>query len=271
MQLGTLIGCPMFFDPAAIAVFVGSTGLTLCLGHSLGMHRRLIQTVTSARSGSSTRLCIWVRPSLRWLALSLLLSFICPITCLLLRAVQRCCILSCVRLADSESFFLSRRSDRHTDRHGGTAGNDSHTRHARSAWRQPRCHDYFGHRRPIWQDAWWQMHCELHLTHPPLFRYEPRVGHDAFYAFLERTWMWQQLPWAALLWLAGGAPFVVWGVCARVAVSVGGHWLVGFFAHRDGQRSYDVAGAAVQGHNVRGAGNLLCVLFFIRACQVGCN
>ena len=37
---------------------------------------------------------------------------------------------------------------------------------------------------------------------------------------------------------------------ARVAVSVTGHWLVGYFAHNRGPRSWHIEGAGVQGYNV---------------------
>lgn len=37
-----LIGGYLFFSWSAFGVFLGFTALTLCLGHSLGMHRRLI-------------------------------------------------------------------------------------------------------------------------------------------------------------------------------------------------------------------------------------
>lgn len=117
------------------------------------------------------------------------------------------------------------------------------------AQRQPRCHDYLAHRRPMLQDAWWQLHCRLVLEHPPGFDLG-RVGDDRFYRFLERTWMLQQLPVAGLLWLAGGWGFVVWGVCARVAITVHGHWLVGHLAHRRGPQTWLVQGAGVQAHDV---------------------
>jgi fatty-acid desaturase len=66
--------------------------------------------------------------------------------------------------------------------------------------------------------------------------------------------MWQQLPWALIFFGLGGPSWVVWGICARVAVSVSGHWLVGYFAHRQGHQSWIVEGAAAQGYNVRLAG-----------------
>jgi sn-1 stearoyl-lipid 9-desaturase len=121
------------------------------------------------------------------------------------------------------------------------------------AQRQPHCHDFFAHRQSFWRDAWWQLHCELRLDEPPQFQPEPRVASSHFYRFLEATWMAQQLIPAALLYLWGGWAFVVWGVAARVVVSLSGHWLIGHFAHREsphGSRSWHVSDAGVQGYNV---------------------
>ena len=118
------------------------------------------------------------------------------------------------------------------------------------AQRLPECHDYLRHRRPFWQDAWWQLHCELRLTDPPLLTIEPRIAQDRYYLWLERTWMLQQLPPALALFGIGGWGFVFWGVCARITAGVAGHWLIGYFAHNHGHLHYRVQGAAVQGHNV---------------------
>lgn len=121
------------------------------------------------------------------------------------------------------------------------------------AQRQPACHDYLAHRRPMLVDAWWQMHCRLELERPPAFDLG-QIGRHRFYLFLERSWMLQQVPIAGVLFLLGGWPFVVWGVCARVSVSVCGHWLVGHLAHRRGPQSWLVEGAGVQAHDVPWAG-----------------
>ena len=117
------------------------------------------------------------------------------------------------------------------------------------AQRQSDCHDYLAHRQPMAIDAVWQMHCRLELDRPPAFDLG-RIGRDPFYRFLERTWMWQQAPVAGLLWLMGGWGFVVWGVCARVSISVIGHWFVGHLAHRRGPQTWLVKEAGVQAHDV---------------------
>ena len=62
--------------------------------------------------------------------------------------------------------------------------------------------------------------------------------------------MVQQVPLALVFWAIGGWGWVVWGVCARVAISVHGHWLVGHLAHRHGPQSWLVDDAGVQAHDV---------------------
>jgi stearoyl-CoA desaturase (delta-9 desaturase) len=202
MTFATLVFGSPYATWDAVALFVVSSGVTLCLGHSVGMHRRLIH-----RSFECPK---W----LEYLAVyaGTLVGMAGPI--------------GMIRLHDFRDW----------------------------AQRQSACHDYFCHRRDFWHDAWWQLHCELVLTNPPIFRLEPDLENDRVYSVLERTWMWQQLPWALLFLALGGWGWVIWGICARVAVCVTGHWLVGHFAHRDGDQTWIVEGAAAQGYNVRFAG-----------------
>jgi fatty-acid desaturase len=119
------------------------------------------------------------------------------------------------------------------------------------AQRLPDCHDYLRHGRSFWVDAWWQLHCDLHLHTPPVLTVEKRIADDRFYQFLERTWMIQQIPLAVLLYVIGDWGFVFWGVCARITACVIGHWFIGYFAHNHGGMHYTVEGAAVQGRNIR--------------------
>lgn len=72
--------------------------------------------------------------------------------------------------------------------------------------------------------------------------------------WMKRKGVSQQFCIAIPLYLVGGLPWLLWGVCVRVAVSVGGHLLVGYFAHNSGQNTWKVDGAAVQGHNIKLAG-----------------
>jgi fatty-acid desaturase len=198
MTAVAVVAGPLLASWDALGLFAATSAITLCFGHSVGMHRRLIHG-----------------------------SFECP------RWLEHLCVYLGTLVGMAGPIGMIRAHDLRD-----------------WAQRQPACHDYLCHRRGFWQDGWWQLHCELALARPPQFRLEPRIATDRLYAFLERTWMWQQLPWALLFLAVGGWSWLVWGICARVSVCVTGHWLVGHFAHRRGGRSWVVEGAAVQGYNV---------------------
>jgi fatty-acid desaturase len=202
MTLAALIGGPIYFSWGAFALFLVTTAITVCLGHSLGMHRRLIHR-----------------------------AFDCPLW------VERLFVYLGTLVGMAGPFGMIRQHDIRD-----------------WAQRKPCCHPYLAHRSRLLRDGFWQLHCELRLAHPPELKIERHVAHDWFYRFLERTWMAQQLPWAALFFAIGGVPWLIWGVAARVAASVTGHWLVGYFAHNRGPRSWHIEGAGVQGYNVRYCG-----------------
>jgi stearoyl-CoA desaturase (delta-9 desaturase) len=199
---GALVLGPLFFSWSAFALFLATSAMTLCFGHSVGMHRRLIH--------GSFQCPLW-------------LEYVCVYLGVLVGMAGP---IGMIRVHDMRDW----------------------------AQRQAACHDYFAHRAGFWLDGWRQLHCALWLERPPAFQLEPRLAGDRVYAFLERSWMWQQLPWAALFFALGGPSWVVWGVCMRVTVCITGHWLVGHFAHRQGDQSFVVEGASVQGYNVRMAG-----------------
>jgi fatty-acid desaturase len=198
MTLGALLGGPFYVTWGALALFLSTTAVTVCLGHSLGMHRRLIHR-----------------------------AYDCPLW------LERLFVYLGTLVGMAGPYGMMRQHDIRD-----------------WAQRKPACHPYLAHRSGLLHDGYWQLHCELRLAHPPRLVMEQRLAEDRFYRFLERTWMAQQLPWAVLFFALGGLPWVVWGVAARVAASVTGHWLVGYFAHNRGGRSWHVEGAGVQGYNV---------------------
>ena len=198
MTLIALIAGPFVFSWSAFAVFLVLTGITLCAGHSVGMHRRFIH--------NSFDCPLWLEYVMVWLG---------------------------VLVGMAGPFGMMRQHDLRD-------------------WAQRRtdCHPFLCHANPILKDAFWQLHCDLTLENGPEFLPEPRIRNDKVYHWMEATWMWQQLPLAVILFALGGWGFVVWGVCARVSVSVIGHWLVGWFAHNEGPMRWRVMGAGVQGHDV---------------------
>jgi fatty-acid desaturase len=198
MTLAALIGGPLCFSWSALVLFFVTTAVTLCLGHSLGMHRRLIHR-----------------------------AFDCPLW------IERLLVYLGTLVGMAGPYGMMRQHDIRD-----------------WAQRKPNCHAYLAHRSSLWRDGFWQLHCELALLHPPALIVERRVANDRFYRMIDRAWMAQQLPWALLFFVAGGMPWVMWGIAVRVSLSVTGHWLVGYFAHNRGPRSWHIEGAGVQGYNV---------------------
>ena len=199
MFLFGIIGSLLTISPSAVLLFIVFTLITLCLGHSLGMHRRFIHR-----------------------------SYQCP--------------------KWLEIFFV------HLGTIVGLAGPFGMLKtHDMRDWaqRQANCHDYFSHGSVWYKDMYWQLLCSIKLENPPEFILEDNIANDKVYSLMERTWMLQQLPWAILFFYCGGWSWVFWGICSRVAISVFGHWLIGYFAHNDGHQDWHVQGAAVQGHNVK--------------------
>lgn len=198
MFLAALILGPLYFTWDAFAIFLATSAVTLCAGHSVGFHRRLIHRSFECRK--------WVERTLVWFG----------------TAVGMGGPLWTIRLHDSRDW----------------------------AQRQPDCHAFLRHGQPMWLDGLLYLHCKLKLKKPPGFEPGPGIGDDGFYRFLDRTWMLHQAPIAAALFLGGGMPWVVWGVCVRVAACTTMHWFISYFAHTRGPQDWTVDGAVIQAHNV---------------------
>ncbi|MEL6530556.1 MAG: acyl-CoA desaturase [Pseudomonadota bacterium] len=124
------------------------------------------------------------------------------------------------------------------------------------AQREPECHDFFAHRRSLPVDLLWNLFCRFEFDRPPTVTIEKRLADDPYIVWLDATWRWQQIPLAALLFWAGGWPFVLWGICARVFVSTAGHWTVTYFCHNPGPGRWTVKEAGIQASNLPGLGLL---------------
>jgi fatty-acid desaturase len=124
------------------------------------------------------------------------------------------------------------------------------------AQRQPKCHDFFAHRRSLPQDLLWNLAYRFQFERPPRLVIESNLADDPWYRFMERTWRFHQIPLAVCLYLVGGWPWVVWGVATRIIVSTAGHWTVTYFCHNPGAGRWRVAGACVQAANLPSLGLL---------------
>lgn len=197
MNIGT-IAALVFYTHTAFIIFLISSAVTLCLGHSIGMHRKLIHR-----------------------------SFECPLW------LEKCFVYLGTLVGLGGPFTMIYNYDLRD-----------------WAQRQSHCHPYLSHGTSMLNDAFWQMHCDLRLLNGPLIEAEDKIKNDPFYNFIERTWILQQIPWAALFFAIAGAPGILWGICARVTAGVTGHWFIGYLAHNRGKRDYHITTSGVQGYNI---------------------
>jgi sn-1 stearoyl-lipid 9-desaturase len=198
MLLGALILGPLTFTWAALALFLASASVTLCAGHSVGFHRRLIH-----RSFDCPK---WLERTLVWFG----------------TAVGMGGPIWTIRLHDTRDW----------------------------AQRQPMCHWFLRHGKPILIDGFYYLNFRLKLVHPPGFSPRYGIASDAFYGFLQKTWMLHQAPIVLACYALGGWSFVVWGVVVRVAACTTMHWYISYFAHTKGPQDWTVDGAVIQAHNV---------------------
>jgi sn-1 stearoyl-lipid 9-desaturase len=198
MFLTAVILGPLTVSWSALIVFLVTAGITLCAGHSVGFHRRLIH-----RSFDCPK---WLERTLIWFG----------------TAVGMGGPIWTIRLHDTRDW----------------------------AQRQPDCHWFLRHGRPLFVDGFYYLNFRLRLKHPPGFDPGPGIGDDPFYNFLQRTWMAQQIPIAIALFLLGGWPWVIWGVCIRVSACTTMHWYISNVAHTHGPQDWTVDDAAIQAHNV---------------------
>jgi stearoyl-CoA desaturase (delta-9 desaturase) len=198
MMLGAVVLGPVFFTWDAFLVFLVTTAVTLCAGHSVGFHRRLIH-----RSFDCPK---WLERMLMWLG----------------TAVGMGGPIWTIRLHDTRDW----------------------------AQRQKDCHWFLRHGKPLLIEGFYYLHFRVKLDRPPGFDPGPGIADDPFYVFLERSWMWQQVPIAIALYLLGGWPWLVWGVFVRVTACTTMHWYISHKAHTTGPQDWVVDDAVIQAHNV---------------------
>jgi len=100
------------------------------------------------------------------------------------------------------------------------------------------------------RDVTWQLFYRFEFDKAPIVKIESRLARDSWIRFFDKTWRLHQLVLALILFAIGGLPWVVWGVCFRVAVSTIGHWSITYVCHNPGPGRWHVKNAGVQASNL---------------------
>jgi fatty-acid desaturase len=197
MYLGAAIWAVPTWSWGSLGVFFATSGILLCLGFSVGLHRGVIHR--------SFEMSPWLEHGLMWLAA--------------LNGFGG--VLSLIRMHERRDYWQNR----------------------------SRCPEYYAYRHGPWRDYLWYLHMSYRgePEFEPVLRRE--VGGDPLYRILERSWILQPLLLGALLYLAGGWPWFVWGLLVRVSVTLTGVWLVNYAVHRHGYRNFEIPQVILEGGN----------------------
>jgi len=91
---------------------------------------------------------------------------------------------------------------------------------------------------------WWSHIVWLFYPRPEFFdyetykRYAPELARDPFYRWLNTYHLFLQIPLAALLYICGGLPFVIYGIFLRSVLLWHSTWLINSVTHIYGYRNF---------------------------------
>lgn len=77
-----------------------------------------------------------------------------------------------------------------------------------------------------------------HADTPMMSKYAPDLAKDPFYVWLNDYHWVPMILLAAVLYAAGGIPFVLWGICLRVVLGLHITWLINSGTHMWGSRRF---------------------------------
>jgi sn-1 stearoyl-lipid 9-desaturase len=112
------------------------------------------------------------------------------------------------------------------------------------------CPRYFGYSQSVISDYFWNLHLRFVPREPKLYGVPASEEHDPWLRFLDRTWALHVLALWLVIYLCFGLTAALTLVSARVTVSVIGHWLIGFLAHKYGYVRYELDGSPEIGRNL---------------------
>ena len=113
----------------------------------------------------------------------------------------------------------------------------------------------YAYAHPLITDFIWYLHAtwtpsvqasKATRFEPPL---RPGVHDDAFFRWLDASWLWQQVGLGLVLFAIGGWDFVVWGVFGRLSITITLFWLVNYLAHTSGELEQSIHGSGEMGRN----------------------
>ncbi len=122
--------------------------------------------------------------------------------------------------------------------------------YVRDYWQnKPDCPRYFQYSHAMWLDYFWNLHLSYDTPNWGRYNLPKDALADPWLIWLEETWVWHNLTFAALVGMLLGFNAVIILFCARVSASILGHWIVGFLTHKFGYTRYKIQSAKESAYN----------------------
>ncbi|HHC80740.1 MAG TPA: acyl-CoA desaturase [Flavobacteriia bacterium] len=111
------------------------------------------------------------------------------------------------------------------------------------------CPPYFAYKHSLIRDFWWNLH--LQFTANDIKRYNiPKEDlNDKWIIWLHKTWYLHNLLFMVFVYLLSDMNTVLIIVFLRMAITILGHWFVGFMTHKYGYARFNIENANESAYN----------------------
>lgn len=111
------------------------------------------------------------------------------------------------------------------------------------------CPKYFKYNHTILLDFYWNLHTSFVPKDEILYEIPNTDLSDTFIKFLHKTWIFHILFWFILLLLTTNLNTALFIINFRIAITIVGHWFIGYVSHKYGYAHYEIEYADESAYN----------------------
>lgn len=120
----------------------------------------------------------------------------------------------------------------------------------RDFWQNKKdCPKYFKYNHTILLDFYWNLHTSFVPKNEILYEIPNTDLNDTFIKFLHKTWIFHILFWFILLLLTTNLNTALFIINFRIAITIVGHWFIGYVSHKYGYAHYEIEHADESAYN----------------------
>lgn len=111
------------------------------------------------------------------------------------------------------------------------------------------CPKYFAYEHSLFKDFWWNLH--LSFTPDDINKYKiPKEDfNNKWFNWLEKTWYIHNIALAVIIYIITDLNTVLVLICFRSAMTILGHWYIGYASHKYGYAHFEIHNAKESAFN----------------------